>query len=198
MAVRITKAESDRLPVLSGVFGRSFVDEPMMRWPLGEHGDVAARFAEQFGYFLEGLFEPGFVWEAGEDGHALGGAIWVPPYDRDAWEAAYADDPRVNALTEDGGRRYDAFWAWVESKHPAEPLWCLDSIGVEPAAQGRGIGSALVEHGLARARADGIGVYLFTGTARNVPYYERFGFRVAEQARAPEAGPVIWFMRLDA
>jgi len=75
--------------------------------------------------------------------------------------------------------------------------WHLDSIGVEPSAQGRGIGSALVESGLTRARVDQAGVFLETGTPRNVPYYERFGFRVVEDPYAPDGGPRIWFMRWD-
>ena len=55
MTAHITRAAPDRLPVLASLLGRAFVNEPMMRWPLGEHGDVAARFVEQFGYFLDRL-----------------------------------------------------------------------------------------------------------------------------------------------
>ncbi len=72
---------------------------------------------------------------------------------------------------------------------PAEPLWILAIVGVEPKAQGGGIGSALIEFGLERARADQAGVFLETVIARNVPYYERFGFRVVEAADAPDGGP---------
>ncbi len=42
----------------------------------------------------------------------------------------------ISALTDDGGRRYDAFWDWVDSHSPDEPLLQLDSIAVEPARQG--------------------------------------------------------------
>jgi GNAT superfamily N-acetyltransferase len=104
----------------------------------------------------------------------------------DAWEDAQVNEVRMHGLTEDGGRRYDAFRAWVDSKPPEEPLWTLDSVGVEPAAQRRGIGSALVEHGLARAGR--IGVSMET---------ERFGFRVVEHADAPDGGPHISFLRRD-
>jgi hypothetical protein len=41
------------------------------------------------------------------------------------------------------------------------------------------------------------GVFLETGTPRNVPYYGRFGFRVAEEPDAPDGGPRMWFMRRD-
>jgi len=51
--------------VLASVFGRAFVGEPMMRWPLGDHGDIEERFTRCFEYFLEDLVTLGMVWEAG-------------------------------------------------------------------------------------------------------------------------------------
>jgi predicted N-acetyltransferase YhbS len=62
-------------------------------------------------------------------------------------------------------------------------------------AQGRGLGRALVRHGLARARADGCPAFLETGTPRNVPFYESFGFQVVGEQQAPDGGPAIWFMQ---
>ena len=89
------------------------------------------------------------------------------------------------------------FWRWVDSRSPIDPLWQLDSIAVEPDAQGQGYGSLLIRHGLARARTDGVGAFLSTGTQRNVRIYERCGFHVTENAEAPGGGPRIWFMRWD-
>jgi len=97
----------------------------------------------------------------------------------------------------DGRRQYEAFWAWVESKLPDEPVWHLDSVGVRRELQGRGIGAALIEFGLARARADATPALLETGNPPNVAYYERFGFRTFADADAPGGGPHIWFMRRD-
>lgn len=85
MTVTVTQASPDRLGVLASVLGRAFVTEPMMRWPLGEHGDVEQRFVQCFEYFLESLVELGVVWEAGT---AMGAAVWIPPNQRDAWREA--------------------------------------------------------------------------------------------------------------
>jgi GNAT superfamily N-acetyltransferase len=166
----------------------------MMRWSMGDHGDIEERFTRGFEYFLEDLIHHGVVWEAGD---AIGAAVWIAPNQADAWGEALMHQPKISALTNDGGRRYDAFWEWVESKVPVEPLWHWDSVGVKPEAQGRGIGSALIEFGLELARDDGAGVFLETGNPRNVPLYERFGFRVVEDADAPGGGPHMWFMRWD-
>ena len=136
-----------------------------MRWPMGPGGDLAARFARCFAYFLEMALPLGVVWVAGE---ADGLAVWTAPEQREAWELHPWDQPRILAVADDGGRSYEAFWEWVATHDPTEPSWQLDTIAVEPGLQGRGIGRALVEAGLARARGDGTSAFLSTGTPANV------------------------------
>ncbi len=85
----------------------------------------------------------------------------------------------------------------MDSRRPDEPLWQLDSIAVETAAQGRGFGAALIAVGLSHARADGLGAFLSTGTQRNVAIYQRCGFHVVEDVDPPAGGPHTWFMRWD-
>jgi ribosomal protein S18 acetylase RimI-like enzyme len=194
MAVEITRASPDRLAPLASVFGRSFVEEPMLRWSLGHHGDVAERFIRYFAYSIKDLIPLGMVWEAGA---ADGVALWFPPDNAQVWQEMQTHDALVEGLTLDGGRRYSVFWKWVESRIPDEPLWHLDAIAVEPEARGRGIGSALIEHGLALARTDGLAAVLETGNPRNLPYYEAFGFRVVDESESPDDGPRVWFMRRD-
>ena len=53
----------------------------------------------------------------------------------------------------------------------------LGPIGVAPAHQGRGIGSALIRAGLDAMRADGHGLLFLVGSPR---YYPRFGFVPAQ------------------
>jgi GNAT superfamily N-acetyltransferase len=192
--LKVVPATPDRIGTLAPVFGRAFVGEPMTRWSLGEHGDVEDRMTRAFAGFLEQVLGLGVVWEIGA---GSGAAVWVPPHRFDAWAVHPWNHPQITALTDDGGRRYEGFWDWVDTHHSGEPLWLLDSIAVEPAAQGRGLGAALIAAGLALARADGIGAFLSTGTQRNVEIYERSGFRIVEVADAPGGGPTIYFMRWD-
>jgi GNAT superfamily N-acetyltransferase len=181
---------------LAQTFGRAFVNEPMMRWPLGvrEGSDVVELFTRCFGYFLEAAIPLGLIWATDDDWDPpthpppAGAAAWIPAGRSETW---------ILALADDGGRRYEAFWDWVAAHEPREPLWQLDSIAVAPGLQGRGIGRALIEAGLGAARADGSGAFLSTGTRANVAIYGRCGFRVYEEADAPGAGPRIWFMRWD-
>jgi len=191
--VRLTR-DPARLSALARVFGRAFVREPMMRWPLGSEGDLGERFTRCFGYFLEAALPLGLVWEAGAGD---GAAVWIAPEQSEVWDGHPWNQARILALADDGGGRYDAFWDWVAKHDPPEPSWQLDSIAVAPELQGRGIGRTLIEAGLARARAQRTGAFLSTGTEVNVAIYARCGFRVYEEAQAPGGGPHIWFMRAD-
>ena len=82
MDVDISTASEDRLLPLASVLGRAFVVEPILRWSLGEHGEVADRFTRCFQYCLEDLLPLGVVWEAGD---ADGAAVWISPDDDEAW-----------------------------------------------------------------------------------------------------------------
>jgi len=77
--------------------------------------------------------------------------------------------------------------------HPAGELWYLPMIGVDPVAQGRGLGSALLRHGLAACDRDGLPAYLEATNPRNRALYERHGFRVVEVIQAGSSPP-LWAM----
>jgi GNAT superfamily N-acetyltransferase len=192
--VEISNAGQDRLGALAAVFGRAFVDDPMMRWPMGVEQKPVERFSRCYALFLELVLEMGLVWEAGT---GIGAAVWIPPGTFEGWGDHPWNQERIHKLTDDGGRRYDSFWRWVDSESPSEPLWQLDSIAVEPEAQGRGYGSTLIRHGLAMAAGDGVGAFLSTGNERNVLIYQRCGFRLLKDIQASGGGPRIWFMRWD-
>ena len=63
----------------------------------------------------------------------------------------------------------------------------LGPLIVGPAATGRGFGKALVEEGLARARAANFSLVLLVG---DMPYYGRFGFTPVMPGQIALPGPV--------
>jgi GNAT superfamily N-acetyltransferase len=77
------------------------------------------------------------------------------------------------------------------------PHWCLDVIAVDPAAQGRGIGGALLRAVHARADADGVPIALLTYQPTNLPFYARRGYTVVCEGTAPRNGPRWWGLRRD-
>jgi ribosomal protein S18 acetylase RimI-like enzyme len=85
-------------------------------------------------------------------------------------------------------------WVSTWSKHdPKEPHSHLGPIGVEPEAQGRGAGRALMEKYCTELDRTGMAGYLETDRPENVEFYRRFGFVVTETA--PVLGVESYFMR---
>jgi ribosomal protein S18 acetylase RimI-like enzyme len=59
--------------------------------------------------------------------------------------------------------------------------WYLWVLGVEPQAQGQGVGSQLLHTLLQQAEARRVPCYLETENPRNVPFYQHHGFRLVSE-----------------
>lgn len=67
-------------------------------------------------------------------------------------------------------------------------------IGVDPAHQGGGIGSALIAEGLKAVDRDGLIAYLESSNPRNIPLYQRHGFEVIgeiQSGSSPTVRPML-------
>jgi GNAT superfamily N-acetyltransferase len=194
--VPVRLAAAAEIPALAGVLARAFAADPMVRWPMVSDDNLPARIRTMFEIVDTAFAGEGWIYAAGE---GLGVMSLMPPATAERErELADAIAPSIAALTPDGGERYEQFWAWVSSMLPPEPHWLLDQVAVEPTAQGRGIGGAMLRFAIEHAERDGVPLCLETGVPGNVPLYERFGFRVIHEADAPDGGPRIWFMGCDA
>lgn len=95
--------------------------------------------------------------------------------------------------------RMSAMRTMMDAHHPKAPphayLWFL---GVRPEAQGLGVGSRLLAHGLARVDAKGLPAYLESSSPANVPLYRRYGFEVVEVLKARPDAPEMWAMWREA
>ena len=189
MPVEIRPVSPDRVEALAALLGRAFDDDPMLVWPLGaDRADLVTAF---FASFDVELAKRGWLWEAG-DGDGV--AAWIPP----GSDTEMLDiDRAMRSMLQDSEARHGELWDWIGSNFPDEPTWYLDHIAVEADRRGSGIGAALIEHGLAFARRDGVPAFLETGRPGNVAYYERRGFTTYFDEDAPNGGPHIWFMRFD-
>jgi len=84
--------------------------------------------------------------------------------------------------------------AAMDAVHPHEPHYYLPIIGVDPAAQGQGIGSSLLRPVLERADREGMPAYLEATTPRNRALYARHGFEDVDVLHLPYDGPPMWRM----
>jgi GNAT superfamily N-acetyltransferase len=69
-------------------------------------------------------------------------------------------------------------------------------LGADPLVQGKGVGSRLLQEGVARADADGLPCYLETQKEANLAFYGRHGFAVRDTIEVPGA-PTVWTMQRD-
>ena len=126
-----------------------------------------------------------------QDGAAA--ALWLPPgveSDSDAIQAALSD-----YVAED---RLEVMGQVVEGMgqyHPHEPHWYLALVGVDPARQGLGLGSAILKESLKRCDADGVVAYLESSNPKNIPLYERHGFEVMGVIQPGDFPPLYPMLR---
>jgi ribosomal protein S18 acetylase RimI-like enzyme len=179
---------------LTRVLVRAFADDPFINWALRGDERRTAAYWRLFDLFVRRLSLPyGHVFTTPSlDGVAL----WVPP---GCWEQdAFA---QVRQLTDwlaiVGLTRIPHVFGAINtllSKHPTEPHFYLPFVGVDPAAQGQGIGSALLQPVLGWCNTLRLGAYLENTNARNLVFYERLGFRVLEVLVLAPGGPTVWRM----
>ena len=98
--------------------------------------------------------------------------------------------PGLQRIAREDGRLVGSisFWRIRTSATPERRIVLLGPLAVEPGLGGRGIGSALVEEGLARAADAGHEAAFLVG---DEPYYARFGFSAdaARSVRMPDENP---------
>jgi ribosomal protein S18 acetylase RimI-like enzyme len=166
----------------------AFASDPITRWfypdPL-QYWTYGPRLVKA----LAGrAFEHGTAF--GVDGY-YAAALWLPP-------GVSIDGEAMDALVQESIPPSD-----LEQKlplleqqaafHPHDPHWYLPMIGVDPAKQGKGYGTALLQHSLQSCDRDGIIAYLESSNPRNNPLYERFGFEVIGVIQAVDSPP-MWPM----
>lgn len=186
----VTAADADPL---AAVLGRAFADDPVWRWMFPRHPE---RMAAMFAMLLNHAHLPNGTSELAEQGgRVLAGALWDPPGRwRISTSAQIRQFPRLLRVL--GPRTFPVMRGLgeIERAHPIEPHWYLAVIGTDPPAQGRGLGSALLMSRLARCDDSRFPAYLESSKESNVPYYERFGFRVTSEISLPGGGPRVWAM----
>ena len=103
------------------------------------------------------------------------------------------------ALMDEGeAARLDALTRHMDAAHERvmdRPHWYLPFLAVTPDRQGQGSGTLLMRHTLDRASAAGAPCYLDSADERNLPFYERLGFRTVEAGTEPGSQLRTWALR---
>jgi ribosomal protein S18 acetylase RimI-like enzyme len=130
------------------------------------------------------------LWLAEAEGEVIGAAIWLRAglhaYDFSTLQQ-FAMAPLLYTIAGvRGSLRGLALGEKLEKLHPTAPHAHLVFLGVSPAAQGKGVGSAILKATLTPLDAQGVGAVLEATTERNVALYQRHGFDVVHDVRLPQ------------
>jgi GNAT superfamily N-acetyltransferase len=189
----VRKATPEDVPRLAEALANAFDGDPPMRWFLPDAETRIPRARRLFEVMLRRV-------HLGRDycyttSGVSGGALWVPP---GTWRLGLVDQvvllPGMVRVFGRGLARAQRGLTVMESGHPAAPHYYLDSLGVEPEWQGRGLGSALMGPVLERCDIERVPAYLNAGSPGSRDLYLRHGFRVTEEFALPDDGPPLWRM----
>ena len=196
----ISPIADQQIPAAGDVLARALFSDPLCVYT---QPDPAARLS-QFGWLFSQLIREGarrqgsYVVTFVRRPHGV--AVWTPPH---AGAAAAREMPGSEMEQREqrfGPGAYDRFTTAcrhaerIHRECVAGPHWYLELLGVSPAFQGHGIGSALLAPVLRRADQEGLPCYLETFLPENVPFYRRHGFQVAHAGAEPQSGIRYWAM----
>ena len=136
---------------------------------------------------------------AHRDGQLVGVALWMPPGGFPPGPLRKVRmAPALAQVALVAPTRFAAFarsGTTLQRALPAGPVWYLQALGVHPDVQRGGVGTALVDAGLAAVDAAGLACHLHTSDPANVDYYRRWGFELTQPViRCGEGGPTYYGM----
>jgi GNAT superfamily N-acetyltransferase len=173
-----------------GVITLAFATDPMARWAFPDPATYLAVMPQMAAAFGGNGFPHG---AAHLIAGGMGAAMWLPP-------GVEPDNDRLAALADTHSPKERAgdmeqVVEQMDRYHPPDPCWYLPLIGVDPAHQGRGYGSALLQYALARCDREGMPAYLESSNPRNVPLYLRHGFEIIGNIQAGSSPAMVPMLR---
>jgi len=187
------KARKTDRAAVAAALAAAFQDDPVFRWLTPDDTRRNRILPPFFDLAIDLFATHDDTWCVGPP--VVGGAIWSPagvePMDETAGER-FAQ--RCAELAGPDIGRWEEIIALLDENHPHHTdhdyLWLL---GVVPAWQGHGYGSALLRAVLDRADRTGVPAYLEATSSDNRRLYERHGFQVTAEL-AVAGGPSLWAM----
>jgi ribosomal protein S18 acetylase RimI-like enzyme len=190
----MTAKASDKNQVIATI-ALAFSSDPAGRYLYPDPHQFFSHFPEFVRIFGGKAFDYGTA--SYIDGFT-GAALWYPPGvhpDEDALASQL-----LRTVPENMQEEMFAVFEQQASYHPSEPHWYLPLIGVDPAHQGQGYGSALLRHVLVNCDRNGQVAYLESTSPESVRLYQRHGFKVLgdiQVGSSPKIYPMVWNPQLS-
>ncbi len=178
------------LPAIAELWAQAFTDDPYLRW-IQPDDQLWPSFGTAWMTFIADLvFERGHTYVAVPADVAV---AWVPP-DVDLVGPDDVARGRSIIAEQAGEARADEAVATIMAARAHaldEPHWTLQYIGVRPGRQSAGLGAAAVAPILAVCDEEALPCGLVSTNPRNVPFYERHGFRTVGEVATPDGAAVM-------
>ena len=191
MSIRIRTAKADDLPLIADLMDMSFRDDPTVVY---YYRDAWHLFDVEHRKYITLCAAPALATgtvHLTQEGDGV--AIWYAPGVAipDAACAAYCAElafpDRMEALS--------TLFNACDAYRPSAPHWSMELSAVAPDAQNRGVGSALMNHGLREAKAAGVPVFIVSSNPMNLPFYQRLGFDLCAKVCLPDMPPLFPMVR---
>lgn len=168
----------------------AFAADPVVRWAMPAPATYVSTFMPLVTLFGGKAMDTG---TADVIGDFAGLALWLPP-------GTLPEDEAIGQLFElnlpqPGLGHLLNLFEKMAGFHPPGPHWYLPMVGVDLARQGKGLGSQLMRHGLARCdRAQEL-AYLEATNPGCRALYERLGFRQLGEISSGSSPPTYPMLR---
>jgi ribosomal protein S18 acetylase RimI-like enzyme len=196
--VRIRKLEASQLAKAKETLVKAFYDDPNLKYLIRDEN----RRPILAGYSLEGALRQGLAFGEVYTSEDLDGiAIWLSPGKKPTLIKSIRAGllstglKTLSSLGWAGLKRYAGVTGCVLKLHKRVmpgPHWYLSIIGVNPSAQGKGLGVELMKPILAKAEEQGVPCYLETSNQKSISFYQKQGFEIAEEVVVPGSDLHIW------
>ncbi len=182
---------------VAAVLARAFADDPVIRWFVPARESRPDRLYRFFDTTLSREILPfGVVEMAERKGEIVGASLWRRPDNlkTTGWRALLDLPHWWRVFGSDLGKAAAGQKAFATAHPQDRRHWYLPTVGVDPAAQGTGVGSALLRSMLRRCDEQDLPAYLESTSSRNIPLYQRYGFQLLGEERHLPDGPPFWPM----
>jgi len=187
-AIKPVTAADERAAI--DVVVRAFSADPAARWLYPDSNQYSVNFPNFVKTFGGKAFEHRSAYTMDD---YSGAALWLPP-------GVDPDDEALAGLIQRSVPEHRleevfAVFQQMDDYHPNEPHWYLPLIGVDPAQQSRGYGSALIEHALIQCDRDQKLAYLESSNPKNISLHKRHGFELLGTIRVGASPPICPMLR---
>ena len=190
MTTPVKSASASEREQAIAVIVLAFGADPVVRWTYPDPHDYLRCWPDLVRAFGGKAFDHGTGYYV--DGFS-GAALWLPPDVHPAEEEMAALLQRT--VPERNQEEVFSLLEQMGGYHPDEPHWYMPLIGVDPARQGKGYGSALMEHALIPCDRGNKLAYLESTNPRNIPLYKRHGFEVMGTIQVGSSPPIFPMLR---